>query len=292
CVVALDATDGTVQWCDDTVNTEQSVVAGPDQLYLRDGGTLVAFDPQRRGVIWRCEFGSGRTLSTPVTDGERLFVHVQGSEERLVAVRGGAPLWSVPASSAPVVANGRLFVLHYATLRAVDPETGEEIWQQSLGSADFDTLSVREGQLYVTGSGLTAVDTESGDSNWSRNVPPGRTVRAAVAPERVYVPTRRLAAAPPRLYTYRRETAERISCRRPASFVSGPVVTTDELLIFVGGFDPEAEASTVFVQAQRHTGGTEWRVTRQPQSTGLSLCAGREALFFRHGSTVEGFVFE
>ena len=103
-LIAIDPSDGAVSWRDDTVNLTGSVVAGPDLLYLRDDGTLVAFDPQRRETVWRVQFGVQRSVSVPVLDRGRVFVPVTSGDGggRLSAIRDGQRERNTPASTRPV----------------------------------------------------------------------------------------------------------------------------------------------------------------------------------------------
>ena len=91
---------------------------------------------------------------------------------------GGGPKGHVTAQ--PIVADGRLYVMDaQATVTALDPGTGRELWKAVLGErkgADRDAygggLAVIDGKLYVT-SGyrfVAALDAKSGAVLWRRKV--------------------------------------------------------------------------------------------------------------------------
>lgn len=295
-LIAIDPTDGSVLWRDDTINISGSVAAGEELLYLRDEGTLVAFDPRERAVVWRVQFGLRRSASIPVVDGERVFVHVTGGDGdgRLYSLQSGEREWNAPASTAPVLADGQLYVINGKSVKALSSKTGEVLWTESLEDGGLDRLAARGDQVYLTGSGVTAVDAASGDRRWSHNAPPGRTRRATVGSNQVYVPTRQLDASSPRLYTYALAGDGPMSCGKLSPFnLSGPVLTTDELVVYPGAIQTGGDSVTTFLQAQRSDGTVEWRVTWSPGGLGnISLCAGQGALFFFNGETLEAFVFE
>lgn len=295
-LIAIDPSDGAVLWRDDTVSLTGSIVAGPDLLYLRGDGTLVAFDPQERETVWRVQFGVERSVSIPVVDRGWVFVQVTSGDGggHLYAIRDGQREWNTPASTGPVLSDGRLYTVDESTLKSIDPEAGEVLWTRSLEDEWLDKLAARGGQVYLTGSGVTAVDASSGDRLWSHGAPPGRTRRATVGSDRVYVPTRELGGTWPRLYTYEPDGTEPVSCGQLSPFtLSGPVVVTEELAIYPGVIEPDRGSDTGFLQAQRPDGTVEWRVTWSPGSfSSISLCAGRGGLFFCSGASIEAFVFE
>jgi len=293
-LVAIDPTDGHVLWRDDTVDITGSIVAGPELLYLRDEGTLVAFDPERREVVWRVQFGMRRRASVPVVNGGRVFVQASSGDGggRLYALRDGQREWNTPASTGPVMADGRLYTISDETVKAVAPDSGEVLWTTALDDPSLDKLAVRGGQVYLTGSGVTAVDAAPGERLWSHGAPPGRTRRATVGPNRVFVPTRRLDVSSPRLYTYAPGESESLSCGQLSPFgVSGSVLVTDEVVVHPGAVETGEDSTTGFLQAQRPDGSVEWRVTTRSAGN-VSLCAGRGALFVLGDSLLRTFVFE
>ncbi len=91
---------------------------------------------------------------------------------------GGGPKGQITAQ--PIVADGRLYVMDaQATVSALDPATGREVWKAVLGERkgpDRDAygggLAFHEGKLYVT-SGyrfVAALDAKSGAVMWRRKV--------------------------------------------------------------------------------------------------------------------------
>jgi len=296
-LVAVDPTDGRVLWRDDTVDVTGSIVAGPDLLYLRGDGTLVAFDPQERETVWRVRFGIERSVSVPVVDRDGVFVQVTSGDGggRLYAIRDGQREWNTPASTGPVLSDGRLYTIDESTLKLIDPKTGEVLWARSLEDEWLDKLAVRDGQVYLTGSGVAAVGASSGERRWSHNAPPGRTRRATVGSDRVYVPTRELDGTWPRLYTYEPGGTEPVSCGQLSPFtLSGPVVATDEVAVYPGIVETDGGSNAPFLQAQRPDGTVEWRLRwgSGGEGSGLSVCAGRGGLFFKTGALLQAFVFE
>jgi outer membrane protein assembly factor BamB len=155
-VLALDRRSGKIVW-QKTAHSgrvfdnrhKQGSYAAPTPLtdgrfvYAYFGAEgLFAFDFEGR-LQWRFDPGPIRTIgmgsgSSPVTDGERIFLQCDSSEENksfLVALdkRTGKTVWRVERSvnitwSTPTLADGALVTAAAESVIAYDPKTGKQLW--------------------------------------------------------------------------------------------------------------------------------------------------------------------
>jgi hypothetical protein len=176
-----------------------------------------------------------------------------------------------------------VYVTDYKRLRALAVDTGEVLWEQSSPSFRGEYVSVRDDRLFLSGHSVTAVNATTGEVRWESSAPI-RPVRAAVGTRRLFVPTLNFEATGPRLFTYDHTDSTPIACAQLSGFLhDSDVVTDDELRISAGVFEnPE----TTFIQARRPDGSLAWRIVRDGQWS-VRMCAGRDALFLRYGSTLE-----
>lgn len=293
-LVALDPTDGRVDWRDETVTVDHSVVAGPELLYLRSGTTVVAFDPDRRRVVWTFDPETDDTaLPVPRPDSDRVFVRADDPDTLYALGEEGEPVWTAPATGPPAITDDRVFVPDGSQLRAIGRVTGEREWTREVETGVVTSLAVRNGRVFLTGSDVTAFDAETGTREWSHTPAGGRTERPAVAPRRLYVPTSPFQWYGRRLYAYDHAGTEPLECGQLSSFTTGgQLVVTDDLVVNTGGIETSDGTQTTFLQAGRPSGNVEWRITRQSQTELKALCAGRRALFLADGFELSAFVFE
>jgi outer membrane protein assembly factor BamB len=117
--------------------------------------------------------------ATPAAhDGERLYVAL--SSKTLVALdwRNGDTRWTVPlaATSAPLPADGAIYVGAGDQLRALDGATGAERWT---GHAAGTLVALARGgsHIFAAGAGFVqAFDTKTGQPAWTKTLPPSGNV--------------------------------------------------------------------------------------------------------------------
>lgn len=128
----FDATGSPDAWLDDTpVIVEERLFA------TLTGGTVVALRATDGSLAWRVKVGpTGKSLSAPATDGERLFV---GARDGLYALdlTDGQRAWVFATQrrieAAPVVAGGVVYATcHDHHLYAIEAATGQELWQHEV----------------------------------------------------------------------------------------------------------------------------------------------------------------
>ncbi|KRD40527.1 hypothetical protein ASE27_06580 [Oerskovia sp. Root918] len=135
---------------------------------LKDDGT----------VRWK---SPGRYLYPGSTDGSALEVSLLASDGRLVAVdpRDGRQLWTadIPAEQVLVQAGEQVVVTSHLYRRALDPITGQTLWETEAGYGDrFPAGSFTDGRWLVEvamrgdqstdGTRLTAHDLRTGQEAW------------------------------------------------------------------------------------------------------------------------------
>jgi outer membrane protein assembly factor BamB len=111
-------------------------------------------------------------------DGARLFVPL--ASKTLVALdwHTGDTVWSIPlaATSAPLTANGMLYVGVGDTLHARDAATGAERWTAH-AQGTLQQLAVAGNRLVAMGAGIAhAFDLATGKAIWSKTLPPAGDV--------------------------------------------------------------------------------------------------------------------
>jgi len=125
----FDAEGPPDAWLDKT-----PVVAGERIFAVLSTGVVLALRVGDGSLAWRVDVGpTGKSLSPPATDGERLFVGARDGLHAL-ALADGNELWSLPTprriTAAPVVTGGVVYVdCHDHHLYALDSATGQELWR-------------------------------------------------------------------------------------------------------------------------------------------------------------------
>ena len=120
-------------WLDST-----PVVVGEYLFAVLSSSTVLALRVTDGSLVWQVEVGpTGKPLSAPATDRERLFV---GARDGLHALdlTDGHELWAFPTSrritAAPVVAGDVIYTTCYDHhLYALDTATGRELWRHKVG---------------------------------------------------------------------------------------------------------------------------------------------------------------
>lgn len=181
--------DGRARWRVDARIESQPAYDG-DLLYVFGvdyGQALAAIDPGTGTRQWSMEPEEplGGARSTVVVDGVVVDAHYEGTVYAFDAATGD-PLWSYPKPKAETKVvdlatdGSRVFAVYRNSTRggagplvALDPTDGSQRWSQyeggetlSNGGSAAPKLLVHDGTLYVSHTGLHAVNPENGFTKW------------------------------------------------------------------------------------------------------------------------------
>jgi outer membrane protein assembly factor BamB len=129
----FDAEDASGAWLDRT-----PVVVEEHLFAVLSTGAVLALRVRDGLLTWQVNVGPpGKPLSTPATDGERLFVGARDGLHAL-ALADGRLLWDFPTprriTATPVVTGGVVYAAcHDHHLYALDGATGQELWRYEVG---------------------------------------------------------------------------------------------------------------------------------------------------------------
>jgi outer membrane protein assembly factor BamB len=103
-------------------------------------------------------------------DARRVFVATRDGAVTAFSRRGGGADWRVEATPGRLtVAPGRVIVRGAdGTVRSLRPRTGEERWKTETGIAGDLPVTLDGDRLYVAGSGVAALEVESGRILWTQ----------------------------------------------------------------------------------------------------------------------------
>jgi len=162
-VAALDAASGKIVWQaarPEKANYASATVlhaAGRDQAIVQGCDLVASFDPLTGQKLWEIEGATTECVTSPVTDGRRVFVsggyprkHVQAVE----ADGSGKTAWEnnsqvyVPSM---VVHRGHLFAVQDPGVASCwNCETGQEVWRERLGGTFTASLVLVGERLFAT----------------------------------------------------------------------------------------------------------------------------------------------
>lgn len=236
-VYALDAETGEQEWVE-RVDTSWGLAFADDSVYAAagGGGPIVALEAETGKERWSREI---HTITTPSVDDGRVFA-VGNHDLIAIDTENGETDWTEAidrAGGPPTVANGTVFVGTRGDLVAHDGTTGEREWtlEGSFRGTDIATI---DGTLYLVGrqqegdgwiSRALAVDTATGDIEWSQDDDWLGAGSAVVTEETVYIATRF------RVYALDRETGDIEWWLRFQWPVGSPAVADEALYVNVGG---------------------------------------------------------
>lgn len=153
-------------------------------------------------LAWTADIGGGdtrrsRITATPVAGDGRIFTLDASANVRAFDLGSGAVLWSVDltppgersdaaSGGALTLAEGRLYVTTgFGTLAALDPATGQEIWNRSKDSPMSGGVTVERGTLYAVSrdSRAWALEADTGRVRWEiPGVPADTLIAGGPAP--------------------------------------------------------------------------------------------------------------
>lgn len=181
---AIDRKTGEVDWkIENDRGIESSAAVGQNLVYFTtNAGRLVAVDSTEGEVAWTYSRSTPKEFTikgsgTPVvagasvycgfTDGSLVAVGARTGDEKWVADISGGETEFTDVDEPVSLDRDRLYVTSYgAGVAAIDRETGELLWQRDL--ANVASTEYAEGTLYVAiASGrLLALDADDGSSKW------------------------------------------------------------------------------------------------------------------------------
>ncbi len=205
-VVAVDRTTGVERWRAAVAAVPPGPPVVTDPLVGREGGALVlvgdaaddvlvAYDLADGREVWR---GPARTGGTPAVAGDTIVVGGRDGYLTGLDVLTGERRWqrgsAQPASRAPAVADGLVFVSGPGTVLGVDLETGQARVEFPLGHGGtgrgFGPAVVAGTGIAVSGDGeVVGFDTATGARRWSRQLAQAPVVAPALGEGRLHLLT-------------------------------------------------------------------------------------------------------
>lgn len=182
-VYGLDATNGQLRWkylrLDGSLGYS-SPLYEDGAVFVCGETTVYRLDASTGTETWKAYVG-GKSLSTPVTGGGRLYVGGDGTGLVALSPTTGNVVWTFPGKiegdwfGTPFYANGVVYVSTYNRyVYAIDADTGKQKWSYRLlgSSLTAPVLDVKRSALYVTSTTfrdnptLTALDAKNGKKLW------------------------------------------------------------------------------------------------------------------------------
>jgi outer membrane protein assembly factor BamB len=185
---ALNANTGTLLWSFQTawyVERAPAVVDGV-VYFGSDDGRVYALDASTGAELWNYATGDIVRCTPAVANGA---VYISSDDGNLYALNStnGALLWSYPATGAPTVANGVVYV-GGGYLYALNASTGSLLWKRNVYDPG-SSPAVSNGAVYFSSaSSFYALNANTGDLLWSNTG--GGYSSPAVANGVVYVGSR------------------------------------------------------------------------------------------------------
>jgi outer membrane protein assembly factor BamB len=205
-IFAVEADSGDLLWeAEGEGGDETALVVADGRVLVNSDGHLVAFDAEAGEEIWRSHNGAfkGRHCTPTVTDG---VVYAGGQLQR----------------------DGE----QYPMLRALDAESGDELWLIETSTPLCSPPVVSDGVVYATGGDdyvLFAFDAGSGDDLWEFELPASNRPVPAVANGLVY-----FGDAESTLTALDAETGDVVWDAGLGGYARCPVVVEDVVYAFTG----------------------------------------------------------
>ena len=152
-VYAIDGRDGSKLW----QYTPQAPAAGASigtdgTVFLAESGFLVALDPTTGKLRWRKALPDTSKPSMPVITDQGLVVVAGPKGTRAFDATTGETKWNATdgSDSVAVGADGTLYLPQQSNVRALDPDSGNELWHTAF---DVGTTPIvdADGMLFVAG---------------------------------------------------------------------------------------------------------------------------------------------
>lgn len=159
-VMALNTETGKTVWKTPRTNEISwsspilAKVGGKIQLILQSSPTLAGYDINSGKQLWSVECMSGEVGPSPVYGGG--LVYAANEYAKLVAVnpKTGNIVWEntdkLPEVSSPAYFNGHVFVATtYAVLASIDAATGQLEWEYEAKAPFYSSPVIADGKLYI-----------------------------------------------------------------------------------------------------------------------------------------------
>ena len=170
-VAGLDAKTGRIAWQQSRPQIANYgspalvEAAGKTQVVVSGCNLVASFDPKTGQKLWEIEGSTEETVTTPVTDGKRVFVTGGYPRNHLAAIEAdgsGRIAWQngtrvyVPSM---LVRDGHLYaVLDAGTAVCWKSDTGEEVWREKVDRDFFASPVMVGNRIYATSlKGVTSV---------------------------------------------------------------------------------------------------------------------------------------
>lgn len=164
------STPGTFQMDKNTQSTPSVAVVGGQRMVIHGNGdgSIYALQARTGEKVWGFQLSKRGINTSVLVDDETVFASHseenidEGSMGRVVAIdaTGTGDItqsherWRVPLGvgfSSPALLDGRLYVLdNSANLHALDADSGNELWEFSIGTVGKSSPVLADGKLYVT----------------------------------------------------------------------------------------------------------------------------------------------
>lgn len=189
---------------------------------------------------------NGGINRTAVGDGVVVGGYVDDGTGYVGVSTEGSEQWRVPTDSrpvgAPAIVDGTAYVSEYnGPVHAIDTASGEVDWTASLATENASTPAVADGTVYVgTLDGVFALDAATGDRQWHYEAETFVSLAPAVADGAVFFGDR-----DGNLTAVETDGTERWSIDVDGTIVCSPAVADDLLYVTLARQDGERLANTV-----------------------------------------------
>ncbi|MFC7097171.1 PQQ-binding-like beta-propeller repeat protein [Halobaculum marinum] len=154
---ALDGADGSVVWTTDLGGEVRAPPAVTDEaVYVgTENGNFFALSRADGAPEWTTELNQD-VITSPAVSDERVFIGGEGQSDFYALDRAsGSVEWTAFISeeeasvrASPAVADGVVFITH-GDLRAIDAETGEDLWRYPRGDFISSPPAIVDGVIVV-----------------------------------------------------------------------------------------------------------------------------------------------
>jgi outer membrane protein assembly factor BamB len=260
---ALDADSGDKQWQFETAHRVEGTPAIHDgRVYFGSyDRTVYALDGDTGREVWHHET-EGVIRSSPTVVGNRVYIGV-----------GCVNLACQAHTEEELAESGWIYCL--------DRETGDLVWDQTLGNEVVSTPAVADGSVYIGSSDarLYALDATTGDEDWTYDMGDWIWASPAIGGGSVFVADFDSVVAA----VDARTGEERWTYDTFGAYISGSAGVDDEV-VYIGATPSNAPQSgerdnaTVFA-LDRETGAERWTVEMAALETGSSPAVTDETVF-------------
>jgi outer membrane protein assembly factor BamB len=182
-VNCIDIKSGRILWTKETHKPRfgWTMAMGPvsvnaDRVYVKpDYAGIYSLNAKTGDVVWRLSEKHNYYSTSNMSVFNNTGYTSQQAYYAAVDLQSGKFLWnkkikSCRGMSAPTRYGDRLYIPHRAILRAVNPDTGDEIWQTKLSPIMTQSPGMaveKDGRVFATcGDGIYGLDAQTGKQIW------------------------------------------------------------------------------------------------------------------------------